>query len=49
MIGKGAVRCARVSSHTLTIVKLFGVVRSFFHLLRWQQKCKTVKLSLERT
>ena len=26
MIGKGAVRCERVSFHTFTIVKLLGVV-----------------------
>ena len=42
MIGKGAVRCARVSFHTLTIAKLFGVVW-FFHLWMCLKKCKTVK------
>ena len=41
MIGKGAVRSAKVSLHTLTIVKLSGVVGSL------QKVAKPSKLLLE--
>ena len=48
MIGKGALRSERVSFHTLTSLKLFGMVDSYCRLFPCQQKCKTVKTLIRR-
>ena len=48
MIGKGAVRGSRDSFHTLTIVKLSGVVVPNFSHSRACKKCKTVKTLIGR-